>query len=57
MEANEKQKLESQLSQLKSHCETLEQEKRQLELDLAYPVSEVNGDDNLDDYNDDFVYK
>ncbi|CAG7833673.1 unnamed protein product [Allacma fusca] len=56
-ETNEKQKLENQLSQIKSHCQSIENEKHQLELDLAYSMSEVNGDTNLDDYNEDSLYK
>ncbi|CAL8129895.1 unnamed protein product [Orchesella dallaii] len=56
-EMNEKQKLENQLSSFKSRCQNLETEKQQLELDLAYSISEVNGDSTPDEFNEDSVYK
>lgn len=54
---NEKQKLEGQLSSYKSRLQGLETEKQQLELDLAYSISEVNGDSTPDEFNEDSVYK
>lgn len=54
---NDKQKMETQLSSFKSRCQNLETEKQQLELDLAYSISEVNGDSTPDEFNEDSVYK
>lgn len=54
---NEKQKMESQFNSLKGRCQNLETEKQQLELDLAYSISEVNGDSTPDEFNEDSVYK
>lgn len=56
-EMNDKQKMETQLSSFKSRCQNLETEKQQLELDLAYSISEVNGDSTPDEFNEDSVYK
>lgn len=53
----DKQKLESQLASFKARCQNLETEKQQLELDLAYSISEVNGDSTPDEFNEDSVYK
>jgi len=57
-EMTEKQKFENQYSALKNRCTSLETEKHQLELDLAYSISEVNGDGSTpEDYTEDSVSK
>jgi hypothetical protein len=56
-EMKEKQQLEIQLSGFKVRCQSLETEKQQLELDLAYSISDVNGDGTPDEFNEESVYK
>jgi len=56
-EMKEKQQLETQLSSFKTRCQNLETEKQQLELDLAYSISDVNGDGTPDEFNEESVYK
>lgn len=57
-EMTEKQQIESQLVNLKTRYQSIENEKQQLELDLAYSISEVGGEANsADEFNDDSVYK
>jgi arginine deiminase len=53
----EKQQIENQHSNLKSRYQSLENEKQQLELDLTYSISDVNGESTPDEFNDNSVYK
>lgn len=56
-EMSEKQQLESQLINLRNRYQSVENEKRQLELDLSYSISEVGGEPTPDEFNDGSVYK